>query len=67
VGSDLDKRMSVLGPHVFDGVPLILSAARGWSPVADRAAVIVGVHRRGSDWPGPGGAVGPGEAPPDAR
>ena len=23
MGSDLDKRMSVLGPHVFDGVPLM--------------------------------------------
>ena len=58
MGGDPDKRMSVLGPHVFDGVPLILSAARGWSPVADRAAVIVGVHRRGSDWPGRRGRTG---------
>jgi putative transposase len=33
VGSDLDKRMSVLGPHVFDGVPLIRSAAGAGVPL----------------------------------
>jgi len=27
VGDDLEARMSVLGPHVFDGVPLVRSAA----------------------------------------
>src|SRR5664279_680369 len=45
--------MSVLGPHVFDGGSADPVGGRGWGPVADRAAVIVGVQRRGSDWPGP--------------
>jgi hypothetical protein len=67
VGGDLDRRMSVLGPHVFDGAPLMRSAAAAGVPLRDRAAVVGGVHRRGSGWPGPGVAVGPGEAPPDAR
>jgi len=33
VGSDLDMRMSVLGPHVFDGVPLMQSAAAAGVPL----------------------------------
>jgi putative transposase len=33
VGGDLDIRMSVLGPHVFDGVPLMRSAAGAGVPL----------------------------------
>src|SRR5664279_3867719 len=33
VGGDPDKRMSVLGPHVFDGVPLMRSAASAGVPL----------------------------------
>jgi putative transposase len=33
VGSDLEARMSVLGPHVFDGVPLTRTAAAAAVPL----------------------------------
>src|SRR5450755_3710836 len=33
VGDDLEARMSVLGPHVFDGVPLVRSAAAAEVPL----------------------------------
>ena len=33
MGGDPDRRMSVLGPHVFDGVPLMRSAASAGVPL----------------------------------
>ena len=47
MGYTFDERMTVLGPHVHDGVPLVQAASAAGGAVADRGAVADGLSDPG--------------------